>query len=336
MKYLAFDAHATHCVLSVRNARGEEIDRRSMTTNANQLIGAVRAVSGRKVVTTEEGQLAGWLFHTLEPYADQFIICNPKKNSWIAKDDKKDDLSDASKLSHLLFGGYLKPVHHPEKKRQMFKDLVLHYHMVSDELVKIKNRIKSRYLRNGLQCVSNDVYRQDRREKWICQLPQMTRMEVQDLYGCLDLQVDLKNRVKKRMAQEAKKHPQLQRLLKYPGIGPVRASTFYAIIDTPHRFQKKSKIWVYCGIGLTSRSSGAKPARQHRNQSYNRKLKWVVMGAARTAICTKKDNPFKDHYQILLNKGVHHKEAVVRVARKITSSMWGMWRANQDYHPQMR
>jgi transposase len=286
-------------------------------------------------VCIEEGQLAGWMKGLLERYADKVIICDPKQNTWIAKDEKKDDIIDASKLSHLLFGGFLKPVHHPTKQRQMFKDLVLHYHMISDELVKIKNRIKSRFLRNGIRCVGNDVYRPDRRTKWLQQLPKMTQMEVEDLYASLDHQKELKKRVKQRMEREANKHTQLNHSLKVPGIGPIRAATFHAIIDTPHRFKKKSRLWVYCGIGLTHHGSGIKPVRQRRNQSYNRKLKAVVMGAAQTAINTKSDNPFKAQYQDLLQKGVHEKEAIVRVARSITSSMWGMWRANQEYHPKI-
>jgi len=335
MKYLAFDAHSTHCVLSVRNARGEEIDLLPVPTQANRLIDAVRSVSGKKVVCIEEGQLAGWMKGFLERYADKVIICDPKQNAWIAKDEKKDDILDASKLSQLLFGGFLKPVHHPTKQRQMFKDLVLHYHRVSDELVKIKNRIKSRFLRNGIRCVNNDLYRKDRRDKWVCHLPKMTRMEIEDLHTFLDFQVELKKSVKQRMERAARQQPQLLRFLELPGYGPVRAATFYAVIDTPHRFKNKSRLWIYCGIGLTSKGSGTKPARQRRNQSYNRKLKSVVMGAARTAISTKDDNPFKVQYQNLLQKGVHEKEAIVRVARSMTSAIWGMWRADQEYRPKI-
>ena len=91
----------------------------------------------------EEGQLASWMKRTLERHADEFIICNAKQNAWIARDEKKDDFLDASKLSHLLFGGCPKLVHHPSKHRQLFKDLVLHYHQVSSELMKIKNRVKA-------------------------------------------------------------------------------------------------------------------------------------------------------------------------------------------------
>ena len=98
MKYLALDAHSTHCVLSVRNARGEPIDQQSIRTDASRLIQAVRAIRGKKILAVEEGQIAGWLMHTFETYVDDFIICDPAKNAWIAKDETKTDPIDASKL----------------------------------------------------------------------------------------------------------------------------------------------------------------------------------------------------------------------------------------------
>ena len=104
MKHLALDAHARTSELSVRDARGRLIDCRQVPTEAHALIESIGHVAGRKTLVVEESNLAGWLKRTLEPHVTRFIVCNPKQNHWIAKDEAKDDPLDANKLSHLEIG----------------------------------------------------------------------------------------------------------------------------------------------------------------------------------------------------------------------------------------
>ena len=333
MNHLAFDAHIGRCNLSVRNARGIEVDNRPIPTNAKLLIEAVEAIPGKKQLVVEEGILAGWLKRTLESHVDRFVVCNPKQNAWILKDDEKDDPLDAEKLSFLLFAGRLKPVHHPEAHRQPFKNLVLHYHRISVELARIKIRIKSKFREHAIHHTGTTVFRPQQRADVLTALPdELTRLEMQELFSILDFHTQMKRSITARLAQEARKHIPIKRFRKVPGIGLVRAASYYAVIDTPYRFQKKTQLWVYCGIGLKRRRSGDdRPGRQRRNQNYNRLLKDVAMSAARTAVRTRQSNPFKERYERLLERGVHPKQAIVRVARSLMTTMWGMWKANQDY-----
>ncbi|MCC9608112.1 hypothetical protein LOC69_19760 [Blastopirellula sp. JC733] len=62
-------------------------------------------------MTFEEGPLAGWLARNLRPYADQLLVCDPRRNAYVAKEGDKDDPIDAQRLAQLLRGGFLKEVH---------------------------------------------------------------------------------------------------------------------------------------------------------------------------------------------------------------------------------
>ena len=62
----------------------------------------------------EEGPLADWLLRNLEGSVDELMICDPRRNSLIAKDSDKDDPIDAQKPAQLYRGGFVKPVHHPD------------------------------------------------------------------------------------------------------------------------------------------------------------------------------------------------------------------------------
>src|SRR5437868_13830090 len=59
-----------------------------------------------------------------------------------------------------------------------------------------------------------------------------------------------------------------------PGVGPIAAHVFSAIIESPERFAHKQKLWKYSQLGITDRSSDNKPLGYQRlDRRGNRELK---------------------------------------------------------------
>ena len=327
MKYLALDAHSRTSELSVRDARGRETVNVKLSTEARVLIEAIEEIPGQKTLVVEESNLAGWVKRTLEPCVTKLLVCNPKQNAWIAKDEQKDDPLDARKLSHLLYGGFLKEVYHPAEPQQRFKDLVLHYHRLTRSVVRCKNQINAKYREQALRC--NSYKSQDIPEA----LNQVWAAEIQDLCDLLEVTESIQKRARSRLRREAKRFPQIARFQEIPGIGLIRAATFFAIIDTPFRFKTRAKIWVYCGLGLKTRASGTRVFRQGVNQEFNRYLKSVAKQAALQAI--RQEGRFQHQYRSLTDRGRDPRQARVTVARSIISTMWGMWRTGDHYQPEV-
>lgn len=124
----------------------------------------------------------------------------------------------------------------------------------------------------------------------------------------------------------------IRRLGDLPGVGWVRAITFYAIVDTPFRFKSKQKLWKYMGIGLQRRQSGNGEDRWRVARRCNRKLKCVILGAAKSAAASV-DNPFADAYQRWLDNGCSSRIARRNLARSLATAMWGIWKSGSDYDP---
>jgi transposase len=62
--------------------------------------------------------------------------------------------------------------------------------------------------------------------------------------------------------QEARKRPEVQRLMTHPGVGPLTALAFVLIIGTPERFQCGKQIGSYVGlIPAEDSSAGLSPAK---------------------------------------------------------------------------
>ena len=82
---------------------------------------------------------------------------------------------------------------------------------------------------------------------------------------------------------QAKYYPEIKHFEALPGIGFISAATISAILETPHRFADKRKVWMYAGLGIMTRSSGGKIYSEKLSTDYNRLLKYTMKQAAEAA-----------------------------------------------------
>jgi transposase len=129
----------------------------------------------------------------------------------------------------------------------------------------------------------------------------------------------------------ARREKVVRHLEEVPGIGWIRALTFYVLIDTPERFAKKSKLWKYCGLGLEKRKSGKRPARLGVCKEGNRLLKGLLIGAAKSIIPG--ESPYAEHYRALLQQGLHPNTARRHLARQLATTLWTLWKKGTRYDP---
>ena len=119
-------------------------------------------------------------------------------------------------------------------------------------------------------------------------------------------------------------HKIIKEFLRIPGVGPIRAITFFAIIITPSRFENKKQVWSYSGLGISTKESGGKVYSKKLNRRSNRLLKCIALQAAKSNIIQGK-GPFYKMYSRHLDQGKTAKNARNTVARKILSTMYYMW-----------
>lgn len=334
--YIALDLHHSHTVIEAQTARGAVLLQRDVATEPSFLREAVRAVRGPKGVVVEEGPMADWAMRVIEPYVNEVIICDPRRNRLITQDGSKSDDLDAGKLAELYRLGCLRAVHHPRRVSMMdLRNWVWAYHDQVALVTAAKNKVKAVLRMAGIAYRGEDVYGPGQREVWLGRMPRRSAAEhLAVRYGNLD---DLKARrelLHQRLCRIARRHPVTRRFLAIPGYGPIRALTFMVIVDTPFRFPRVQKLWRYGGLGLQTWQSGnPEKGHLHPGTQYNRRLKAVAKGAAERALVTESGNPFEVVYQRLLKKGVKEPLARLTVARKMLSVPWGMWRSGQDYQP---
>jgi transposase len=338
MHYIGMDCHISTLDFAVVNDAGRLIKANRVATSVSSFIGFVKEVAPPRVVYMEEGTLAAWALEVCVRYGEQLVITDAKQNHWIGSSGQKDDSIDALKLAQLARGGYIKEIHHPVGQRRRFRELMIAYHDTVRSEIRVKNKIKAKFRQNGIQCTGDTVYSKTHKEEWKIKLPPDSTLLL--ILDGLWLQLEQLEQTEKRILAAAKAHakrcPEIRLFEDIPGIGFIHAATVSAILETPHRFADKRKVWMYAGLGLMKKSSGGKLYSEKLTTNYNRLLKYSMKQAAEAAIRAK-DNPFRRKYlNMTLLHGIAPHRAKLTIARDILATMLAMWRKEEKYNPEIR
>lgn len=334
--FMALDTHCGFCELAVVTQAGRLVQRRHCATNIPDLRAALEAIRRPRCLTFEEGPLADWLARNLAPCVDRLIVCEPRRNRLIAREGDKDDPLDAEKLAQLFRGGYLKEVHQAASlERSLLKQHVCLYHDRVRERVRQGHQLVAQLRRHGV-FVSIDALTDPTERKRLRQRLPKDRMLYQNLeriWEVYELLCTQERAIRAELIGRARRQEVVRRFTELPGFAWIRSLTFYVFVDTPWRFEHKSALWRYCGIGLKRRRSGNGRCKTLLDHRGNRRLKGVLLGAAQTAI-NHDDNPLADKFRYWTEEeGMHPATARRNVARCLATTLWSLWRSNRRYDP---
>ena len=80
--------------------------------------------------------------------------------------------------------------------------------------------------------------------------------------------------------REARKRPEVLRLMTHPGVGPLTALAYVLIIGTPTRFERGKQIGTYVGMIPCEESSAHKQRLGHISKQGNSLLRFLLVEAA--------------------------------------------------------
>lgn len=324
MKYIGMDAHSSNCVFSVMNKEGTELDNVSIETNGRLLINYIKSIEGRKKLTFEECELSHWLYEILKDKVDETLVCNPVANGNYKR--AKTDKLDARKLANLLRGGFLVPVYHDGSEREQFRVLMSGYQSLVDEGVRLKNRYKSLFRKNG-QMVKGEAMYND--ESLLEGLDRSGLKFVgQRLYSLLVVMEEARQKYVKEIKRANKRFKEIRYLKTLPGIADIRAAKIVSQVIDPNRFANKYKFYSYCGLARHKWNSAGKDYGSKKIHG-NRVLKCVYKMAGKSAL--KGKSGLRRYYDRLMVEGVSDNNAYNAVCRKIAAISLSIMKHNRSY-----
>jgi transposase len=310
----------------------------TFSTSEKNIIKALQNIKAKeKYLTLEESNLAYWAAQVASPYVTQVIPCDPKENALIYKGSHKRDKVDTKKLCRLLRLGELKRVYHPQSDdRAIFKAAARHYIDLRDQQITLKQKIKAMYRYWGVIDVAGEaVYSVKMRHDYLKQVKHLhIRNQLDRLYTLMDEAESMQRKALKAMKRMGRKYPEIKAFKKIPGIGDIGAHIFDAFIQTPDRFANRSKLWRYCRLGITDRSSDGKPLGFRRlDRNGISELKALTYRAWMSAL--KGDNEVRRFYSDSLRRTFSRVHARLNTQRKILAVMYGIWKRGEAYRPQL-
>jgi len=335
-KYIGMDVHTESISIAVRNSVGKVVMEAVIETKASTVLQFLDGLRGDLRVTFEEGTWATWLYDLLKPHVTEVLVCNTRKDA--ARQGSKSDWIDARKLAEQLYMNNIKSVYRGEHGLRTMKELARSYLTTTKDLTRIMNRLKALYRSWAIRCAGVEVYAPRYRAEWLAKINEAgVRRRAEHSYQQLDVLRLLRQEVRRDLLVEAKKHKAWKLLRQIPGIGPIRAATLIAVMQTPHRFRTKRQLWNYSGLGLETHDSAQYHAaegqlqRSNRpatvrglNKDHNHDLKDIFKGAA-TRVSSSR-GPLRDFYENLLGKGRKPTMARLTLARKIAAITLVVWK----------
>jgi transposase len=132
--------------------------------------------------------------------------------------------------------------------------------------------------------------------------------------------------------REARKRPEVQRLMTHPGVGPLTALAYVLIIGTPTRFQRGKQIGTYVGMIPSEDSSAHKQRLGHISKQGNSLLRFLLVEAAQAAA---RCNPEWRRRYMHLAMRRHRSIAKVAMGRRLGVRLYWMWRNGCEYSPKL-
>ncbi len=151
------------------------------------------------------------------------------------------------------------------------------------------------------------------------------RHDLLELLDRLTLSID---ELTAAVEQEAKKWPEVQRLMTHPGVGPLTALAFVLIIGTPGRFHRGKQIGSYLGLIPSEESSGGRQRLGHISKQGNALLRFLLVEAAQAAARCNQD--WRQKYWHL---AMRREKSIAKVAlgRQLAVRLYWMWRNGCGY-----
>lgn len=128
--------------------------------------------------------------------------------------------------------------------------------------------------------------------------------------------------------QEARKQPEVLRLMTHPGVGPITALALVPIVGSPDRFGCGKQIGSYLGLIPEEDSSANRHRLGHITKQGSSLVRYLLAESAQAAV---RWDP--DWRRRFVHLAMRRERAIAKVAmaRRLAVSLCWMWRKEHDY-----
>jgi transposase len=335
MEYVAIDLHKRRSQIRIVREDGSVVLERKVDTSRTDLN---RVFAGRPAlrILIESSTESEWVAEHLEALGHDVIVADPNYAPMYGSRSRKvkTDKRDAAALAEACRTGIYRRAHRASAAaRELRRRVRVRSHLVRQRSQTI-SVLRSLLRQEGLRVASGSAERMLHRLDQIV-LPTALAVVVEPLRAVIMRLNTLLLEVDMALDDRATADPVTQHLMTAPGVGPVVALTFQAVMDTPARFGGDAgRASAFLGLVPSEASSAERQRKGPITKAGPRELRallvqagWVVWrgrSAAGAALRT---------WAQALAARRGRRIAVVALARRLSRILYALWRDRADFRP---
>jgi transposase len=241
---------------------------------------------------------------------------------------QKTDRNDAGLLLKLLLENTFPRIWVPSPENRDLRQLLWHRHRLVQMRTRIMNQLQALAMNEGKRRKKKLWSEQGRAQLEKLPLATWASRRRQDLLELLDRMNPTIEALTAAVEREAKKRPEVLRLMTHPGVGPLTALAFVLVIGTPERFKCGKQIGSYVGLIPSEDSSAGHQRLGHITKQGSSLLRFLLGEAAQAA--ARCDSDWRRRYVHLAMRRQRN-IAKVAMARRLAVRLYWMWRNGWEY-----
>ena len=273
-----------------------------------------------------------WFERILAELGFELWIGDPAEIKTRRVKKQKTDRKDAQLLLRLMREDNFPKIWVPNPENRDLRQLLWHRHRLVQMRTRIMNQLQAIAMNEGKRRKTKLWSEQGRAELEKLRLAPWASRRRQELLELLDRMDPVIQELTAAAEQEARKRPDVARLMTHPGVGPLTALAYVLIIGTPERFHCGKQVGTYVGMIPSEDSSGGKQRLGHISKQGNSLLRFLLVEAAQAAA---RINPEWRRRYVHLAMRRHKSIAKVAMGRRLAVRLYWMWRNGCEYSPSL-
>ena len=332
MQHLAIDLGSRTSQICIRSEAGEIIDERKVPTKR---LPDYLGKQPRSRVIVETSTEAFFVADAALAHGHEARVVSATLVRSLGVGDRgiKTDQRDARKLSEVSTRIDLPSVHIPSEQSRERKALCNSRGVLLHARTKLINHVRSRLRTHAVVITKRNpsTFPAQVRQLLLAQ-PQGVPVHLERVLQVLESLNDQLKDADRELLELAEQDALCKRLMTVPGVGPLIATRFVAVVDQPERFESSHHLMSYIGLTPGEKSSSLRSHRTSITKAGASDLRSALVQGSWSMMHARKDEPMVQ-WALAIATRRNKQVAVVALARKLAGVLWSIWRDGTAYDP---
>jgi transposase len=326
--YIGMDLHKNFLQIAMMDNNGKVLKNSKIENNHKQISNFFRHVKpeNTKVVIESSSVWYDTYRYLSEEKNLDVILSNPIKTKAIASAKIKTDKIDAKVLADLLRGGYIAQCYVPDRKIMELRDLVRHRAFLVRTRTKLKNKIHSILLMNGIRIDEKRHFSAG----YVKKLKELHNYRIDSYLGIIESLDGTINDVSKKILKTAEEDEMARLLMTIPGVGYYSALLTSSEIGDISRFSDSHHLCAYAGLVPSIHSSGGVTYMGKITKTGSKHLRWALTECIHNHVRYQEDSNITRFYNRIATRRGKAK-ATIAAASKMLRVMYWMLKEKREY-----